>query len=165
MAGKPVVIRLLDPPVDEFLPNPKDKTKEEKVKTSYEKRISELSTRLDISSEEVEKRIEKAHTTNPMLAIRGIRLLLKNQSILKMQVRAMVRAYAKLKKSGVDAKLEIMVPNVMDPNEFVEARRIIEEEADKILNSEGIASGKDRQIQIGTMVELTWIGIMRRFWK
>ncbi len=140
--GRPATIRLLDPPVNEFVPKVED-----------EEAVRAIAERLRVGSDEVKRRIAQTHEVNPMLGSRGVRLLLLNPSILRMQVRAMVGAYATLVKQGERPKLKIMVPNVMILDEYLLAKRIIASVVGEVLDQEGIAAEDRRGIEIGTMIE------------
>ena len=97
MKEKPVTIRLLDPPLHEFLPN-----KEEDIKN--------LSLSLNLSYEELKDRIAELHEVNPMLGHRGCRLSITFPEIYKMQVNAIINAAIKHKKEGLNTVPEIMIP-------------------------------------------------------
>ncbi len=142
MEGLPVTIRLLDPPIHEFLPNPDD-----------DKTVNIIAERLHVTPDEIRQRIRSTHEINPMLGTRGVRVQILHPSTLKMQTRAMVQAYANLVKRGIHAKLKIMVPNVSLVEEFMEVKPVIQGIIKEILDREGI-SGNDRRIAIGTMIEM-----------
>jgi pyruvate,orthophosphate dikinase len=145
MAGLPVVIRLIDPPLHEFLP-------------SYEEqltRVVELRTRgNDPAALEKEEKllhaIEGMREQNPMLGLRGIRLGLMFPGIIEMQCRAIIGAACELKKEGVDARPEIMVPLVSHVNELERTRAQLEQVAKDEQQRQGIAI----EYKIGTMIEL-----------
>ncbi|MBT3304073.1 pyruvate, phosphate dikinase [Candidatus Woesearchaeota archaeon] len=127
MKGKPVTIRLLDPPLHEFLPK-------------EEEEIKEISTTLNVSVEELNKKIEDLHEVNPMLGHRGCRLGLTYPEITEMQSRAIFEA---AKETG--AVPEIMVPLVGDVEEFKNQKAIIVGVAKEL----GVEAYK-----IGTMIEV-----------
>jgi pyruvate,orthophosphate dikinase len=141
MAGLPVTIRLLDPPLHEFLPDP-----EELAQKVERARIEETP-----DLEELEKTLERVHTlaeTNPMLGTRGCRLGLVQPEIYEMQVAAIVRgAHAVKEKTGAAPKLEIMIPLVAYEKELEQMRALVE----RIVEQEG---GGDLDLSIGTMIEL-----------
>jgi len=99
MAGLPVTIRFLDPPLHEFLPQ-------------EEKDIVELSRDMGVDLNVLKKRIESLHEFNPMLGHRGCRLVITYPEIAEMQTQAVISATCELKKEGIDVKPEIMIPLV-----------------------------------------------------
>ena len=137
MEGLPVTIRLLDPPLHEFLPQ-------------SSREIKSLARELKVSSGALIKKIESLNETNPMLGHRGCRLGITYPEIYKMQVRAILEAGCRLAKKGVKVYPEIMVPLVGHVNEFKIVREYILEVAAEVLKKEGV----DLQYKIGTMIEL-----------
>jgi pyruvate,orthophosphate dikinase len=137
MDGKPVNIRLLDPPLHEFLPH-----------QEHEKR--ELAEHLGIDIEEVEKRAEKLHEFNPMLGHRGCRLAVTYPEIYRMQVRAIAEAACESQKSGVVVKPEIMIPLVGLAGEL----KLLRKETENILTEVFKSTGVEVETKIGTMIEL-----------
>ncbi len=137
MEGLPVTIRLLDPPLHEFLPH---STRE----------IKGLARELKVSSTTLLKKIESLSEANPMLGHRGCRLGITYPEIYKMQVRAILEAGCRLTKKGIKVNPEIMVPLVGHVNEFKIVREYILEVAAEVLKKEGV----DLQYKIGTMIEL-----------
>ena len=137
MEGLPVTIRLLDPPLHEFLPQ-------------SSREIKSLARELKVSSGALIKKIESLNETNPMLGHRGCRLGITYPEIYKMQVRAILEAGCRLAKKGVKVYPEIMVPLVGHVNEFKIVREYILEVAAEVLEKEGV----DLQYKIGTMIEL-----------
>ncbi len=105
MAGKPVTIRLLDPPLHEFVPH----REAEQIK---------LARELEMSIDDVKRSIEKLHETNPMLGLRGSRLCIAYPEILDMQVRAIIEAACNCKKKKLRVFPEIMFPLVIDAREM-----------------------------------------------
>jgi pyruvate,orthophosphate dikinase len=145
MRGLPVVIRLIDPPLHEFLPG-------------YTELIEEVTT-LRVKGdnpEELEKKQEllqavaRMHEQNPMLGLRGIRLGVLNPGIIDMQVRAILTAAVELEREGVHVKPEIMVPLVGTENEMKFARDRIERVARDVLKDAGVSI----EYKIGTMIEV-----------
>ena len=134
MDGKPVTIRLLDPPLHEFLPTEKRK-------------INLLAKKLKISRVKLEEIIESLHESNPMLGHRGCRLAVTYPEITQMQTAAIVKATEKLIKNGYDPKPEIMIPLVGSMGEFIDQKNIVQ----KTINT---MSNKQLNIKIGTMIEL-----------
>src|SRR3982075_4091454 len=105
MAGLPVIIRLIDPPLHEFLPSLEDlirETTQLKETGTNQARLAEL--------EKVLERVEELHEANPMLGLRGVRLSILYPEITRMQVRAIMEAACNLRKKNVDAQPEIMIP-------------------------------------------------------
>jgi pyruvate,orthophosphate dikinase len=141
MAGLPVTIRLLDPPLHEFLPNAEDLA--QKLEHARNEESSEI--------EELEQTLERVHQlseTNPMLGTRGVRLGMIHPEIFEMQVRAMVRAaQAVEERTGKAPELEIMIPLVAYEKELEDARAMVE----RAIEVEG---GTAVDASIGTMIEL-----------
>ncbi len=137
MAGLPVTIRLLDPPLHEFLPH-----------TAQE--ISELAHALGLRSADVERRVEGLREFNPMLGHRGVRLAITYPEIYEVQVRAIMEAACDLRNEGINVEPEIMIPLVGIEAELMELRQLTEETAEQVL--------KERDCKIpytvGTMIEL-----------
>src|SRR5207244_12537607 len=105
MQGLPVVIRLIDPPLHEFLPNYEDlvaETTELRVSGRDGQRLAEL--------ERLRSRVEQLREANPMLGLRGVRLSILYPEITRMQVRAIIEAACNLRKRKIDARPEIMIP-------------------------------------------------------
>jgi len=137
MDGKPVIIRLLDPPMHEFLP--KDDAE-----------IAELAGRFGLDKEELKAQIESLHEFNPMLGHRGVRLGITHPDLYDMQVEAIFRAAAKLKKEGLDPKPYVMVPLVGHVNEMRAARERIDAIAERTMEEEGV----ELDYKVGTMIEV-----------
>lgn len=136
MHGLPVTIRLLDPPLHEFVPHDL-------------KGQVEMANVLGVALEVVQRRIESLEEHNPMLGHRGCRLGNTFPEITEMQTRAILSAALELKKEGVFTKPEIMVPMVSSVNEFKWQKKIIQETAESIFKEKG-----DRlDYLIGTMIE------------
>lgn len=114
MNGKPVTIRLLDPPLHEFVPHDKEK-------------LRELSEVLGISLSVLKRRVIALHENNPMLGHRGVRLGISYPEITEMQVRAILEAAAELNKAGKKALPEIMVPVTCTFNELSHQKLIVDE--------------------------------------
>ena len=138
MNGKPVTIRLLDPPLHEFIPQDASKLKE-------------LATVLGISVNEIQKRGKDLHEVNPMMGHRGVRLGVTYPEVTEMQVRAIFEAAAELNKVKKKALPEIMIPVTSDLNELIDQKQIVE----KVYN-EVLAKKKIRNIDhlVGTMIEI-----------
>ena len=135
MNGKPLTIRLLDPPLHEFLP----KTKAE---------IKEIAAEMGIEPIEVETRIEALKEVNPMLGHRGLRLAVTYPEIYEMQTKAICQgAIHASKKVENKIDIEIMIPLTSDINEFLFVKEIVKATAEKTIGD------KDIGIKIGTMIE------------
>lgn len=142
MDGNTTTIRLLDPPLHEFLPN----YSELKVKVAL------AEERGDVIPEDIEllKAVEKLHESNPMLGLRGVRLGLISPGLYELQVRAIAEAMAERIKLGGDPKVEIMIPLVGSHMELKIARTMAEQVIDEIARQWKI----ELPIEIGTMIEL-----------
>ena len=138
MNGLPVTIRLLDPPLHEFLP-----TKKEQIKT--------LAHELGCSVDSLLYKIETLHEANPMLGHRGCRLGITYPEITEMQTKAIIQATVKLIKEGYNPKPEIMIPLVGNIGEFINQKTIVQHVIESIQNQHKI---KKLNIKIGTMIEL-----------
>ena len=137
MEGLPVIIRLLDPPLHEFLPH-------------EEKEQRELANDLGISLDKIQYRVESLHEMNPMLGHRGCRLGVTYPEINKMQITAILSAAARLKKEGIDAKPEIMVPLVSELNEFLPVKKMAHKIAKEIFEKYSVTF----DFMVGTMIEI-----------
>ncbi|WP_328364783.1 pyruvate, phosphate dikinase [Streptomyces sp. NBC_00445] len=142
MDGLPVTIRLLDPPLHEFLPD-----------------ITELSVRVALAESRQEphenelrllQAVHRLHEQNPMLGLRGVRLGLVIPGLFTMQVRAIAEAAAERKNAKGDPRAEIMIPLVGTVQEL----EIVREEADQVVTEVQAATGTDLKLAIGTMIEL-----------
>ena len=136
MEGYPVTVRLLDPPLHEFLP----KTEEE---------IKDTSEKAGIPEEEIKEAIQKLREANPMLGHRGVRVGVTYPEIYCMQTEAILEAVAEIIKQGKRAIPEIMFPNVIDPSEVKFFRSVVESIAEDISKTEGVKI----PLMIGTMIE------------
>lgn len=137
MKGLPVTIRLLDPPLHEFLPH----TDEE---------IEALAKNMNMSFEELKEVVVSLHEFNPMMGHRGCRLDVTYPEIGVMQTKAIIGAAINVKKEGIDVKPEIMIPLVGDYKELVYVKNIITETANEMLTQENM----DIKYMVGTMIEL-----------
>ncbi len=140
MSPHEVTIRLLDPPLHEFLPHPDDLNK-----------IEEIASDLGVSPDELTNRIGQLNESNPMLGHRGCRLGITLPEITRMQVRAILEAAAKLTQEGIHVHPEIMVPLVGNAKELKNQRKTIEEAAEQVKKALDI---KDLDYKIGTMIEV-----------
>jgi len=145
MEGLPVIIRLLDPPLHEFLPNLEDTLIE--VTTLKLKNID--SAELD-KKEKLLEIIKSLHEMNPMLGLRGCRLGILYPEIYDMQVEAIIEAAIELTKKGIKVKPEIMIPLVSHISEF----RLICKRAKKIADEKIKSAGVKLEYKVGTMIEL-----------
>ncbi|MBU4227762.1 pyruvate, phosphate dikinase [bacterium] len=145
MEGLPVIIRLLDPPLHEFLPNLEDTLIE--VTTLKLKNIDSAEL---AKKEKLLEKIKSLHEMNPMLGLRGCRLGLLYPEIYEMQVEAIIEAAIELTKKGIKVKPEIMIPLVSHINEF----RPICKRARKIADEKIKSAGVKLEYKVGTMIEL-----------
>ena len=137
MAGLPVTVRLLDPPLHEFVPHD-------------EKGQKEMADQLGVSVEKIKQRVDALQEFNPMLGHRGCRLGNTYQEITEMQTRAILGAAVELKKEGVEVFPEIMVPLVGISHEFEMQEKIIRATAEKVFHEEGMRV----DYKVGTMIEI-----------
>lgn len=145
MAGKPVTVRLIDPPLHEFLPNHTELSVEVAVLKATDPKNSELPAK-----EVLLKKVNDYHEANPMLGLRGCRLSIYFPGIVNMQVGAIIAAACELKKEGVEALPEIMVPLVGTVNEITYIKKQLIEVADKTMTEYGTKV----DYKIGTMIEI-----------
>ena len=137
MEDKPVTIRLLDPPLHEFI-------------TLNDNQIQELADNLSLERSKVEKRIAGLHELNPMLGHRGCRLGVAYPEITEMQSRAIFEATAELTKEGVSVLPEVMIPLVGTVTEYTDQEDIVRKVAKDVLNETGV----EFKYLVGTMIEL-----------
>ncbi|NUP51722.1 MAG: pyruvate, phosphate dikinase [Catenulispora sp.] len=142
MDGLPVTVRLIDPPLHEFLPDLTELSV--KVATSHGHGKSQVH---DVH---VLEAVRRMHEQNPMLGLRGVRLGLTVPGLFAMQVRALAEAAAALKAEGLDPRPEIMVPLVGDAREL----RIVRQEVEQVLAEVAAATGITVPCPVGTMIEL-----------
>ncbi len=144
MAGLPVTIRLLDPPLHEFLPQ-------------TEAEIAEVAAALNVTGEQLKRRAAELHEFNPMLGFRGVRLAIAFPEIAEMQARAIFEgAVAAGKSTGAPVTVEIMVPLVMARAELDDVKVRITAMAAKVAEETGVAVTH----HIGTMIELPRAALM-----
>ncbi len=137
MKGYPVIIRLLDPPLHEFLPH----TDEE---------IMALAKDMNMTFEELKNIVAGLHEFNPMMGHRGCRLDVTYPEIGVMQTKAIIGAAINIKREGIDVKPEIMIPLIGDYKEIVYVKHIITSIADDLLRNENI----NIEYKVGTMIEI-----------
>jgi pyruvate,orthophosphate dikinase len=139
MKGLPVTIRLLDPPLHEFVPHD-------------DKAQRELAKELEVKPEEIKNRVSSLHEANPMLGHRGCRLSVTYPEILEMQVRAIVEAAITCKKKKIDAIPEIMIPLVGTKAELAMLRQLTLETIEQVKKDHKFTAKLD--ILVGTMIEV-----------
>ena len=137
MKGLPVTVRLLDPPLHEFLPHEEAEQKE-------------LCEKFGITLSFIQQRVEDLKESNPMLGHRGCRLGVVYPEITRMQARAIMEAACDTKSKGIEVHPEIMVPLVGCLNEFKNQEAIIRETADKVLKERNM----EIAYKVGTMIEI-----------
>ncbi len=145
MQGKPVVIRLIDPPLHEFLPR-----YEMLLEEVLTLRLSDPDSPQLAEKERLLQRVNQLRELNPMLGLRGCRLGILYPEIVKMQVRAIFEAAARLAKQNFPVHPEVMIPLVGHVNELRYLRSILEEVAKEVLEREGV----DIEYHFGTMIEV-----------
>jgi pyruvate, orthophosphate dikinase len=145
MEGLPVIVRLIDPPLHEFLP-------------SHTELIQEV-TRLEVTGEDpvrlAERQrylraVEAFHEANPMLGLRGVRLGILFPEIIAMQVRALLEAACELVKAGIDVHPEIMIPLSSHVNEIRRMREIVDQVSGQVFGEQGVVVA----FKFGTMIEI-----------
>jgi len=142
MDGLPVVVRLIDPPLHEFLPN----LEEQLVKVTR----AEMTGGASEDDKELLKTIQSMHEQNPMLGLRGCRLGIMIPDFVKIQTRAILNAQVAVRKAGGHPIAKIMIPLVGHVNELRVTRGFLEVEADAI----AAAAGVDIDYKFGTMIEI-----------
>jgi len=155
MDGLPVIIRLIDPPLHEFLPNHivlMRELSDLKIRLQHADNLQDIDALLDQvkKKEKMLKRVESIREENPMLGLRGVRLGIHIPELTTMQVRAIFEAACLVSKEGVDVHPEIMIPLTSHVNELKVQRAVLEEEALKIM-------GKNKMqidYKFGTMIEI-----------
>lgn len=136
--GLPITIRLLDPPLHEFVPHSEDK-------------LVALAKELGINVEEVKKRGEGLRENNPMLGHRGVRLGITYPEVSEMQIRAILEAAGELIKEGKKAYPEIMIPVTCTVNELADQRKLVDEIYNEVCQKLGL---KEIPFMFGTMIEI-----------
>ena len=137
MAGKPVTVRLLDPPLHEFLPHSKED-------------MQDMANKMGVSLSEVQAKVEALSEFNPMLGHRGCRLGITYPEITEMQTRAIIEAAVELTQKGVKVFPEIMVPLIGTVEEFAHQKAIIKKTAEQVFSEKG----ERVEYLVGTMIEI-----------
>jgi len=137
MEGYPVTIRLLDPPLHEFLPQDAEAQ-------------AQVAKELGVTVEEVRRRVQQLHEFNPMLGHRGVRLAITYPEIYEMQVRAIFEAATQLAKEGVKVIPEVMIPLVGTVRELEEIKASLVKVAEEVMSEAGVRV----EYQFGTMIEV-----------
>jgi pyruvate,orthophosphate dikinase len=137
MDGFPVTIRLIDPPLHEFVPHDREKQEE-------------LARKIGIDVEIISRRVEQLHEANPMLGHRGCRLAITYPEILEMQVQAIIEAAIESKEEGFKVLPEIMIPLAMDRKEL----KILVDETNRVAQEVIKKAGVKLEYLVGTMIEI-----------
>ncbi len=137
MKGLPVTVRLLDPPLHEFLPN-------------EEKEIRGLAKTLQISEQKLRERMAALHEVNPMMGLRGARLMVVYPEIVEMQAQAIFEAAVRLKKEKIDVIPEVMIPLIGMMEEFYLLAKIVRSTGNAIIQKSGV----QLKYAVGTMIEI-----------
>ncbi|TMK68013.1 MAG: pyruvate, phosphate dikinase, partial [Actinobacteria bacterium] len=146
MDGLPVTVRLLDPPLHEFLPNQVDLA----VEVARMEERGETGPALD-EKKQILKKVNELHEANPMLGLRGVRLGIVKPGLYAMQVRAILEAATAVKAEGGDPKVEIMIPLVATKPELEQMRQELEPAAGKVMEESG---QRIEHLEWGTMIEV-----------
>ena len=133
---RPSIVRLLDPPLHEFLPKGGEEVKA-------------VANQLGVTTDFLEKRISELHEFNPMLGHRGCRLAITYPELYEMQTEAIITAVLNLKEKGIETKPEIMIPLVSTTQEFVILKDVVKKKAQEIMDAKGVQV----DYLIGTMIE------------
>ena len=155
MDGLPVITRLIDPPLHEFLPNymalSHDLT-DLKIRLKHADTLEKVDTLLQQINEKAQvlKRVESLHESNPMLGLRGVRLGILIPELTTMQVRAIFEAACIVAKEGVEVHPEVMIPLTSHVNELKVQREVLEIEAQNVMREQGIKI----DYKFGTMIEI-----------
>ena len=144
MKGLPVTIRLMDPPLHEFVPSGADK-------------IKELAKSLKISVPEIQRRADELHESNPMMGHRGVRLGITYPEITETQVRAIFESAVEVIKGGSKCVPEIMIPVTCDMTELKDQKAIIKRVADEVQKKFKL---KSFEYLVGTMIEIPRAAIL-----
>ncbi|GAA3625029.1 pyruvate, phosphate dikinase [Microlunatus ginsengisoli] len=154
MDGLPVIIRLVDPPLHEFLPTFEELSKritDAKIRLSAAGSLDEVDDLLGRlrRDEDLLRQVRALHESNPMLGLRGVRLAIRHPEILQMQARAIFAAACDAAEEGGGPRPEVMIPLTSDAGELIRARQVIDSEAAAVFADRGITV----DYLVGTMVE------------
>nr|MBA2272320.1 pyruvate, phosphate dikinase [Actinomycetota bacterium] len=152
MDGLPVTVRLLDPPLHEFLPNHVDLAIEVALaeeRSDDEVKLRDETISLDAARTMLRK-VEELQEANPMLGLRGVRLGILRPGLYAMQTRAIIEAACEVAKNGGDPKPEIMIPLAATAEELRQMREELDPVAKEVID----AAGVDLHVEFGTMIEL-----------
>ena len=155
MDGLPVIARLIDPPLHEFLPDHMELNHDLtdlKIRLKHADTLDKVDTLLQQikEKEQILKRVERLHESNPMLGLRGVRLGIHIPELTTMQVRAIFEAACMVTKEGIRVYPEIMIPLTSHVNELKAQRENLEIEAKKVMREQGT----EIDYKIGTMIEI-----------
>ena len=155
MDGLPVIIRLIDPPLHEFLPSWEDLTSELadlKIQIRSAANLEEMNRILEAIDEKshMRTRVEAFREQNPMLGLRGVRLGILRPTLTRMQVRAIFEAACAVSLDGIDVQPEIMIPLTSHVAELARQREVLEEEAEAVMQEQGVTIN----YKFGTMIEV-----------
>jgi pyruvate,orthophosphate dikinase len=155
MHGLPVIIRLIDPPLHEFLPFHADLMRnltDLKIRLKDAGNLKEIDKLLGqiAKEEQMLKRVENLHESNPMLGLRGVRLGIHIPELTTMQVRAIFEAACMVAKEGIDVHPEVMIPLTCHVNELKVQQELLEAEAKEVMREQGV----DPKYKFGTMIEI-----------
>lgn len=145
MDGLPVTVRLLDPPLHEFLPERADD-------------VATVADDLGVRTEVLQERLRQLHEANPMLGHRGCRVGVTTPEVYTTQVRALIEAAAMVEREGIEVVLEIMIPLVGAARELEVVRKSVVEEAEKVCEERGV----NLDYKVGTMIELPRAALMAK---
>ena len=147
MTGLPVIIRLIDPPLHEFMPD-EHALLEEVIK-------NRINNKVDQAQEDLLVSIQNLHESNPMMGLRGVRLSVVMPEIVSMQVRAIFEAAADVKLRGFEPHPEVMIPLTGHINELHFIQPKLEEIAEKVMKEKGV----EFEYKFGTMIEIPRAGL------
>ena len=155
MDGLPVIIRLIDPPLHEFLPGFEELTRtltDAKIHVQHARDLADMDETLSRiqSSQHMLDRVQALRESNPMLGLRGVRLGLMMPELTRMQVRAIFEAACEVAEDGVDVHPEVMIPLTSHVGELKAQRVVLEEEAKAVMQELGVTIA----YKFGTMIEI-----------
>ncbi len=152
MSGLPVIIRLIDPPLHEFLPSQEELVREVaqlETKRQYES-LSDSELKDYARKQELLRAVNQHHEQNPMMGLRGIRLGIMIPGLIIMQVRAIFEAACNVKKAGGDPMPEVMIPLTGHVNELKRVQPVLEKVAKEVMAAKGVKV----KYKFGTMIEI-----------